>query len=101
MDRYAIKGKWKSRIPELLAAKGEMLGLGRPVKPDEMAAEIGVSRQTVYNWASLDGIDTLTGDSSAKLVQYFGVPVWNIWRLEFEPADKASEVGQPVGVAAV
>jgi len=98
MSRYDVKGRWVNRIPELLAAKGQMLGLDRPVTVDEMASEIGVSRQTVYTWISGRDAAMLAADSAAKLERYFGIKVWSIWRLEVEGVSE-NELGQQAAVA--
>ena len=101
MNAPRTRAVWVSRISELLEAKGRMLGLGRAVKPDEMAAQIGVSRQTVYTWMSPDGLSSLSADSAAKLERYFGVSAANIWRLDYitESADSPEWLAVKAGLA--
>ena len=77
-----MKPKWKSRINELLDAKGRMLGLDRAVTAEEAAKELGVSRQTVYAWMEDEGIQMLSAEKAARVARYFGVPVYSVWRLE-------------------
>lgn len=82
MKTKDMGGVWKSRLSDLLLAKGQMLGKGRALTPEELSKEIGVSRQTVYNWMSPDGLKTLTANHAIRLERFFGVPVERIWQLE-------------------
>jgi plasmid maintenance system antidote protein VapI len=104
MNSNKVRAVWISRIPELLEAKGQMLGKGRAVRVDEMAEAIHVSRQTIYAWMSSNGQNVITADSAARLERYFGVSIWNIWRLEItnESGEVAQgiELGQQVGAGA-
>lgn len=100
MKTTSIRAVWKSRISELLQAKGTMLGLERPIRPEEVANELGVSRQTIYTWMGDDGINMLTADNAAKLERYFGVPVWSIWRLVAVDAIEDTEPGQQAALIA-
>lgn len=93
MNTRDLNGVWRSRLKELMRMKGEMLGLGRALKPEELANEIGVSKQTVYNWLADDGLQSLTANHAIRLVRYFGVPINRIWELSEDTE------GQPVAAA--
>lgn len=94
-DLKQAKGVWKSRLQLLLEIKGNMLGKGRALRPEELAEAVGVSRQTVYAWMSDNGLQRLTADHAIRLQRYFGVPVDKIWQLE----DQEEDQGVPVPVA--
>lgn len=85
--------KWKSRIPELLEAKGDLLG--RKVSPEELAQAIGVTRQTIYTWIAEEGVPTISADKTAKLMEFFGVPEWRLWSLQ---AADDTELGEVLAV---
>ncbi len=82
---------WVSTIRDLLNAKGQLLG--RDVSPEELADFVGVSRQTVYTWMSEKGIPTISADKTARLMEFFGVPEWRLWRLvDVEAEDEPGQV---------
>jgi len=74
---------WVSRIAELLRLKSELTG--RHITPEELGRYVGVSRQTIYNWMADDGVPTIAADKSARVAEYFDVPVWRVWRLAEKP----------------
>ena len=86
---------WVSNIRDLLGAKGKLLG--REVRAEELAEFVGVSRQTVYTWMSSDGIPTISADKTAKLMEFFGVPEWRLWKLA-DASDEDEPAGQRVAV---
>jgi DNA-binding XRE family transcriptional regulator len=93
------KPVYKSRIEELLRLKSQMLG--EPLSAEDLAQHIGVTRQTIYNWMSEDGVNTMpSAPHQIKLETYFGVPWTQIWRLVNQ--EKMSEQSPPsfVGVLA-
>ncbi len=85
---------WVSRIGELLEAKSRKER--REVTVEELAAFVGVSRQTVHTWKHYRGVNTLAADKVARLCEFFGVQEWELWKLS-----EVDDPGQPVAVATV
>lgn len=78
---------YTSRINELLKLKSEMVG--KDLSADDLAQHIGVTRQTIYNWMSNNGVNSLpSAQHQLALVRYFGVPWTRIWRLLDEEGDE-------------
>jgi DNA-binding XRE family transcriptional regulator len=86
-----IQAVWVSDLFELRVKRGALLGLKGPEPVQAVADDVGVSRQTIYNWEEGRGLDSLTATYVARLCRHFGVPFQRTWHLEISEDEDTRE----------
>ncbi len=78
-----MRAIWISRIDELLAEKNrvERRLPGQKYTVEDVADYCGVSRQSVQTWKSVQGMQLIAAEYTAKLCRFFNCTYADLWQL--------------------